>query len=78
MRILIICLLVASCSANTDKVKSVLENEGCTDVVDNGFVFFGCGKEDGFHNGFSCTKNNRKIEGVVCSGLLKGFTVRYN
>lgn len=80
MKYLFLLLLLASCGADHGKVVSILEQEGCTDIVEKGpdYFFSGCSDKDFFNNQFSCKKNDRAVEGVVCSGLFKGYTVRYH
>ena len=72
-------LLFVSCSANHEKVVQVLEGEGCTNIQDHGpsILFSGCDDKDTFNNQFECDRNNHHVQGVVCSGVFKGFTVRY-
>lgn len=77
---IILLMLLTGCSANKDKVKEVLEAEGCSNInVGEASVssVFGCGKDDSFSNTFSCTRNTKQVSGYVCSGFLKGYTVRY-
>jgi hypothetical protein len=73
----VIAVLLSGCSADRQKVRNVLEADGCTQTEVGGWTLFGCGKEDFFTNTFACTKNGRHVNGLVCSGFLKGFTVRY-
>lgn len=77
--ILLALSLLVGCSADNGKVARVLEHEGCTQTVVGGWEFFnGCGEKDTFTNSFSCVKNGTPVKGWVCSGLLKGYTVRYD
>jgi len=77
----IVALLgIFTLSACTDKKEAirVLENDGFTNVKVTGYNFFACSKDDFYHTGFVGTKNNRRIKGTVCSGLIfKGSTIRY-
>lgn len=77
--ILALLLIMAGCSKSTEKIVRILENEGCSDIVDNGadIIFDGCSDKDYFNNQFTCIKNNHQVSGVVCSGFFKGFTIRY-
>jgi hypothetical protein len=79
MVLLVSLLIIAGCSADPKEVKRVLQADGCIDIQDNGpnYIFDGCSKHDWFNNQFSCKKNNQWIEGVVCSGFFKGYTIRY-
>lgn len=74
----IIWLLIApfACTSKQSKVETILEQEGITEVEVKGFQYFTCGS-DSFNRGFTGVKNGRRIEGAVCEGWLKGYTVRY-
>jgi len=40
---------------------------------------FGCGEDDRFHTGFIADgPNGQMVDGVVCSAIFKGATVRVN
>lgn len=78
-----IALLIAStsvlmsCSA-PDEATRVLESSGFKNVEITGYKIWGCSKDDTFHTGFVATSpNGSRVEGVVCSGLLKGATIRF-
>ncbi len=75
--LLVFVLLLASCSADNVKVKSILEAEGCSNINVSGWEPFCCDKSDTFTNSFTCTRNGHEVSGCVCSGVLKGYTVRY-
>lgn len=73
-------LLAAGCEADRKKVKAILEVEGCTDVEFLPIkIFSGCSDDDSFQNQFRCRRgpDRREVRGVVCSGWLKGATVRW-
>lgn len=77
--VMLVSLLLASCSRNTTDVVRVLEAEGCTETNDHGadYIFNGCSEKDFFNNQFTCIKNSKVVSGVVCSGFFKGMTIRY-
>jgi len=78
MAIALIALLCATGCTRTDQAITVLKNEGYTDIKITGYEFFMCGKGDTFSTGFTAKNRNGKIvSGAVCSGLLKGATIRY-
>ena len=56
----------------------LMRQEGITQWKDTGYEIWGCGEGDSFHEGFSGTKNGVPVNGVVCGGLMKAYTVRYN
>lgn len=40
--------------------------------------FFGCGKEDVYRTKFSAVnEKGEKVDGIVCKGIFKGSTIRY-
>ena len=69
-------VLMAGCSKAHDKVRSVLEGDGYTQIAVSGFKPFACDEKDTFSNGFVARKAGRRVTGVVCSGWLKGYTIR--
>jgi len=84
VKILIVMLtlfLSTSCSKSTSEVEKVLVRHGCKEgtIKDYGWEFFGgCDKNDFFTNGFECEIKGEKVEGAVCSGIIKGYTVRWD
>jgi hypothetical protein len=69
-------LAVASCS-DPETAKRAVEDMGMSNVETQGYAFFGCGKDDEFHTSFTAINSSgRRVSGVVCSGYLKGATVR--
>ena len=56
---------------------AVIESQGYSDVKIEGVAWIGCSKEDSFKKKFTAKdRNGRTVEGVACSGYLKGTTVR--
>lgn len=52
---------------------------GLKDIQITGYRWWGCGKDDSFHTGFTATNaSGQTVSGVVCSDLLKGATVRFD
>ena len=80
-KILAILALGFMCAACDDPAvaRRALENIGFTDIQLNGYAMFaGCGKDDSFVTTFRAKNSNGKyVEGVVCSGWMKGATVRF-
>ena len=78
--LMISALFVCSCT-NSDaflKGKEQLENMGYTDIRSTGYNALCCGENDTFSNGFIATaKNGNVVTGCICSGLLKGITIRF-
>lgn len=76
---LLLLITMASCSQNSDKVTSYLKVHGdCESVVDHGWVFFGCSDDDFYKNHFTCKKKNQDYKGILCAGLFKGNTIRWD
>jgi len=75
----IICLaLLAGCTDAT-KARTILEAQGYTQVHITGYRPWACSEEDFFKTGFTAlTPTAQRITGTVCSGLLKGATVRFD
>ena len=73
-----LALCMGGCT-DAPEAQKVLKSQGYTQVQTTGYQFFGCGKDDGWHTGFTAvSQNGTRVEGVVCSGFLKGATVRFN
>ena len=71
----LLCLLSA-CS-RPEQARNVLEGEGYANIQIKGYDFFSCSRGDRFHTKFEATgPTGKHVEGVVCSGILKGATVR--
>ena len=71
-----IAFSLSSCNLQSD-ARNILEAEGYTNIkVTQPIYLHRCGSDDNAGTGFTATKNNRQIEGVVCTGVLKGSTVR--
>lgn len=79
-KILIAFIVMVSLTActQTDRSERVLRDAGYSDIRITGYRFFGCGQGDHFHTGFEATAKatGNRVEGVVCSGMLKGATIR--
>lgn len=80
MKNILIALLavtaLAGCSSSND-AKKALEGAGYTNIQTHGYSFFGCSEDDTFKTKFTATgPTGKPVEGVVCSGWLKGGTIR--
>lgn len=74
--IALLTLFLSSC-VNLDKIYEVLESDGMTDIELTGYSFSGCSQDDTIRQNFTATKNNKHVEGVVCGGYFKGYTIKY-
>ena len=71
--------LLAGCGVNAKSATVALEAQGMTNVKIGSWVFFGCGDSDAFRSSFTATGvNGKPVSGIVCSGMLKGVTIRYD
>lgn len=73
-----VVLSVSSCTQEDDALR-ILRSQGFHNIQITGFRFFGCDEKDTFHTGFVATsQSGQRLSGVVCSGFLKGSTVRFD
>lgn len=71
--------LLAGCGVNPEQATRILESQGYTEVRIGGYAFFGCSEHDSFRSKFTATgANGQQVNGVICGGLLKGYTVRFD
>lgn len=76
--LIIAVLLISGCSSSNDAQKA-LKAAGYTDIQTHGKAFFACSKDDTFATKFSATNSKgERVSGAVCSGWLKGSTIRFN
>lgn len=76
---LVIAVINLTACTQPDKSIEILQNQGYTNIQIEGYDAFGCSEDDVYRTKFSATKGNGTVYGVVCSGLLKGSTIRlYN
>lgn len=66
---------LAACT-QSELASEILEREGYTQIEIGDYAWWGCGEGDTYRTKFTALKNNRPVEGVVCSGTFKGATVR--
>lgn len=79
LSLLIISITSCTSSSDFEKGKAILENQGYTEVENTGYDAFCCsGDSDSFSTGFRATgKHGEEIKGCICSGFMKGITIRY-
>jgi hypothetical protein len=71
---LFICIYACT---NESDTKRILQDEGYTNIELTGYDPWGCGEDDTYSTGFTATnKNGKKVKGVVCGGITKGYTIR--
>jgi hypothetical protein len=75
--ILALCFLFIACTDERGAKRVLLDN-GYTNVQITGFDFFTCSDKETFATGFTATSpNGRRVQGAVCSGVMKGYTIRF-
>lgn len=74
--VILFAVAVAGCT-DVDAAKKALDGAGYTDVQTTGYQVFACSEDDTFHTGFKAKgPTGKPVEGVVCSGWMKGSTIR--
>lgn len=73
-----VIITVSSCTDATE-ARRILQAQGYKNIQITGYNFWGCGKDDAYHTGFTAiSPNNTPISGTVCSGMFfKGSTIRF-
>ena len=77
---LAVVFLCGGCTNDNDfaKGKKQLEQQGYTDVKNTGYSAFCCDEKDTYSSGFTCKdKSGNVVKGCICSGIMKGITIRY-
>lgn len=70
-------VIVMIAYAPVDSMARAVEAFGFSDVRVSGFAWLGCGEGDMFRRKWSAQRRGGgRVEGVVCGGLTKGWTVR--
>lgn len=68
--------ILAGCTSS-DEATRALTGAGYKDINITGYRFFACDEKDTWQTGFEATgPTGRRTSGVVCSGFLKGATIR--
>lgn len=72
-----LALTVTACTQAQPDVAAELGAYGMTDVQTTGYNFFACSKHDTFATNFTARNpQGRRVTGTLCSGWMKGGTVR--
>lgn len=70
-------VLLAGCAPPVEEMRAAVEDFGFTDVQLGDPVWLGCSKGDTFRRGWQgLNAAGRPVQGVVCGGWGKGWTVR--
>ena len=75
--LLITFLLTAACTSERD-VEKYAKMEGWESYKVEGYGIFACSEKDVFSTKFTAVKGGKTFSGVICSGFLKGATLRLN
>ena len=71
-------LMLSGCS-DAGKATQTLKNQGYTNISTDGYAWFMCSEQDTFATKFYATSpNGTRVSGAVCSGFLKGNTIRFD
>lgn len=74
--ILVLALVAAGCT-NEPGAARALDGAGYTQVEFTGYRVFGCADSDDFSVGFRARgPSGKPVSGIVCSGFMKGATIR--
>lgn len=74
--IVALCIGICGCTSEGSATRA-LEGAGYHDIHITGYRVFGCSDKDDFHTGFEAIgPTGTRVTGVVCSGWLKGSTIR--
>lgn len=72
-----IAIAPKACTKPDETVRQ-LTQMGYTEIQTTGYDFFGCSEDDSFSTGFEATSPaGVRVEGVYCSGFMKGGTIRF-
>lgn len=71
-------VFVAGCT-DPQKATRILTDQGYMHIEVTGYKAFACSDDDIFQTGFrAMSPSGREVSGVVCSGLFKGSTIRFD
>lgn len=75
--LLFAALLLTGCTSS-DHATKVLTDQGYTHIEITGWKPYACDKNDTFSTGFrAISPGGREVSGVVCEGILKDATIRF-
>jgi len=73
---IVLLTVTVSCTSSVEATKA-LTSAGYKNIKIDGYNWFGCGRDDGWHTGFTATGlDGFPVSGTVCSGIFKGATIR--
>jgi hypothetical protein len=70
------CISLGACTQG-DRATQALADAGYTNIQISGYAWFSCSEKDTFATAFEARgPSGRPVSGAVCSGFLKGQTIR--
>lgn len=70
---------LSACGVDPDTAKRALAAHGIRDAEIGGHAWFGCSDQDTFASVWTgMGADGKPVSGVICGGLLKGYTVRFD
>lgn len=76
LSVITVILMLSACTSESDAARA-LRGAGYTNVVYTGYKAFACSEDDTYHTGFTAKgPTGQMVSGTVCSGWLKGSTIR--
>jgi hypothetical protein len=73
----IMMTVVCGCTVPKSDFQRIMKQEGIENPIDKGYAIFGCGNGDNIKTEFSGIKNGVRVDGIICGGFIKGYTIRY-
>lgn len=72
------CVFTLAACSDAPTAERILAQNGYKNIKTTGYSMFSCADSDAFATGFVATSpNGTKVRGVVCSGWMKGGTIRF-
>lgn len=77
LTVLLLSMVALVGCSKPDETRSILQNQGYTDIQTQGWSMWKCSKDDKFATKFTAkSPNGSNVSGVVCGGFFKGSTIR--
>jgi hypothetical protein len=82
LSIIALCAILLTSCTQPERTTRILDEQGYSEIQIHPYNFmtlFACSEDDTFRTPFTATaQNGNKVRGVVCSGIFKGSTVRFD
>jgi hypothetical protein len=74
-----LALFIPYACQSPETARKTLQDNGYTHIEITGYRWFICDEKDTFSTGFKAvTPSGKQVSGAVCSGFLKGNTIRFD